>query len=88
LVQKSLQPDLTLILDMDPDKGLERARQRGGLDRFETQHLDFFKAVRRVYLERARSDPGRCVVIDASAELQVVKAAVLDAVAGICQQTS
>ncbi|MFK7862842.1 MAG: dTMP kinase [Pseudohongiellaceae bacterium] len=69
LVQKNLRPDLTVILDLDPKIGLERAKKRGELDRFEIEKLSFFEKVRDAYLEIARRDGQRCRVIDASQPL-------------------
>ena len=73
LVQGELRPDLTIILDLDPVIGLQRARDRGELDRFEIEQMDFFNAVRQCYLDIASSQPQRCVIIDAAAELEQVK---------------
>ena len=64
-VQQGLQPDLTLLLDLDVRIGLARARARGVADRFEQEEVEFFERVRRSYLERARRDPHRIRVIDA-----------------------
>jgi dTMP kinase len=61
------QPDLTLILDLDPSLGLARARERaGGEDRFEKKGADFHARVRAAFLDIARAEPTRCVVLDAS----------------------
>lgn len=84
LVQEELRPDLTLILDLDPQVGLSRATNRGELDRFEKQQLDFFDRVRKVYLQRAAAEPHRCVIIDASHELEQVKASVAAAMEALC----
>jgi len=84
LVQGELRPDLTLILDLEPELGLARAANRGELDRFEKQQLEFFNKVRNVYLQRASDEPGRCVVIDASQELDQVKAKVIIAMENFC----
>jgi dTMP kinase len=65
LVHGDLQPDLTLLLDMPVEAGLRRALDRSAADRFEKESLDFFERVRNAYLERAASEPGRFVVIDA-----------------------
>ncbi len=73
LVQRGLKPDLTLILDLDPESGLERARMRGELDRIEQEQLQFFIDVRKTYLEIANREPNRCVVIDASRSIEEVK---------------
>jgi len=79
LVQGALRPDLTVILDLDPLVGLERARKRASLDRFEQEKLEFFDRVRASYCERAAAEPGRCVLIDASRTLYEVQSDVLRA---------
>lgn len=72
MVQGSLRPDLTIILDLDPETGLSRAKNRGELDRFEREHVDFFMKVREVYLQIATNYPERCAVINAGNELDEV----------------
>lgn len=72
LVQKSLRPDLTIILDLDPEIGLERARLRGELDRIESEQLSFFRSVRESYLSIAERDQSRCVIIDAAQDKEQV----------------
>jgi dTMP kinase len=74
LVQGDLRPDLTLVLDLPPELGLARARGRGTVDRFESETLRFFEAVRAVYLARAGASPGRYRVIDAGLPLAAVGA--------------
>lgn len=64
-----LTPDLTFILDVPPEIGLERAAARGkgaAADRFEKEGLAFHAAVRAAFLDLARSDAGRYVVVDAT----------------------
>lgn len=77
LVQHTLRPDLTLILDLDPVIGMRRAKQRAALDRFEQEQLSFFERVRAGYLGIAKAEPVRCAVIDASQPLEIVEAALL-----------
>ena len=77
LVQGQLKPDLTIILDLDPAIGLARAQQRASLDRFEQEEIAFFEKVRKAYLEIAAAEPERCVIIDASQNLDVVKSNIL-----------
>lgn len=72
LVQKELRPDAVLLLDIPVELGLERARGRGELDRFEQEDLAFFERVRARYLERARQHSNYCVV-DASQALAAVQ---------------
>lgn len=72
-VQGELRPDLTLLLDADPVIGLARAGARGTADRFEQERLDFFRRVRAGYLARARAEPQRIRVVDASQPLEQVQ---------------
>lgn len=72
-VQGALRPDLTLLLDLPVAIGLERAGQRSEPDRFESEALIFFEAVREGYLEIARQEPQRVKVIDASRPLPEVQ---------------
>lgn len=81
LVQGSLRPGLTLLLDVPVEIGLARAAQRGEKDRFELEKLEFFERVRAAYLARAQALPQQFRLIDASrslAEVQEQIAAVLD----------
>lgn len=73
LVQKQLQPDLTILLDIDPRIGMQRAQQRGQLDRFEQESAKFFSAVRAAYLARANSHASRFQIIDAAQPLDKVQ---------------
>lgn len=74
-------PVLTLILDLPAEVGLQRAEARGGAARFESKGLAFHERLRAGYLEIARQEPERCVVIDANAPLDAVAAAISDVVA-------
>lgn len=73
LVQGELRPDFTLLFDAPVELGMERARDRGDLDRFEQEAVDFFERVRRTYLRLARESSGRFRVIDASLPLEEVR---------------
>jgi len=73
LVQDNLRPDLTVIFDLDPSVGLERARQRGQLDRIESQKLEFFQRVREGYQNIASREGDRCLLIDASQTRETVR---------------
>lgn len=73
LVQASLRPDLTLILDIDVELGLNRARQRGELDRFESEAISFFERVRAAYKARAQAAPERYALVDAGQTLEAVQ---------------
>ncbi|MDZ7261600.1 MAG: dTMP kinase [candidate division KSB1 bacterium] len=57
-------PDLTFLLDLDPELALERKIRSGGhWDRMEKQELDFIKRVREGYLKIAQWEPQRIVVV-------------------------
>ena len=73
IVQGDIRPDLTLLLDIPIEIGLERANDRGDPDRFEQEQHDFFNRVRAGYLSLANENSDRYVVIDASQELQGVQ---------------
>jgi dTMP kinase len=73
-IHGDLQPDLTLLLDLDWQTSLGRRQQRGGSDRFEQEERPFFERVRAEYLRRAALEPARICVIDSSGELGNVQA--------------
>jgi dTMP kinase len=75
LVQGARRPDLTLLLDVPVEVGLERSRRRdaGAIrDRFEVERAEFFERVREAYLSRARAEPQRMAIIDAAASMDEV----------------
>jgi len=72
-VQGDIRPDLTLLLDINVEQGLARAGQRGELDRFENEKIEFFEKVRAAYLDLAQDNPERYVVIDAGKTLDKVQ---------------
>ncbi len=72
-VQRELRPDLTLLLDLPVELGLQRAANRSEPDRFEQERVDFFHRVREAYLQRASDEPDRFVVIDAGRDLKSVQ---------------
>ena len=75
------QPDLTLVFDLDPHTGLERAGMRGGDDRFERKGPEFHHRLREGYLAVAQEFSGRCRIIDASGSVEETAKAVWQAVA-------
>jgi len=72
-----LRPDLVLLLDIEPELGLQRAHRRGDANRFEAETLEFMRRVRAEYLRRARAEPARYAVIDAGRPQAEVSAEVL-----------
>lgn len=73
----ALKPDLTLLFDLPPELGLQRAQQRGDANRFEAETLAFQQRVRQAYLDRAATAPERYVRIDAAQPLAAVAAQVI-----------
>lgn len=77
----SIKPDLTLILDLPTELGLERAGARGqGEGRFEAKGADFHTRLRQAFLAIANAEPERCVVIDAGGSPEQVGARLTAAV--------
>ena len=77
-----LQPDLTLILDLPVEIGLQRAAARRGSgtpDRFEGEQLSFHQGLREAYRKIAADDPARCVLIDANSDPDTVAGRVWNA---------
>jgi len=73
--------DLTLILDLPVEQGLARAAARnGGGTRYERMGVDFHRRLREGFLDIARREPDRCVVIDATLPIETVARAMLAAV--------
>jgi len=80
LVQGTLRPDLTLLLDAPVEIGIERAKKRGAFDRFEAEKISFFEQVRRAYLLEAELHPERIKLIKANQPLADVQRALIDVI--------
>ena len=78
-----LKPDLTIILDIPVEVGMQRAAVRrggGAPDRFEAEDVKFHEGLRDAYRQIAAAEPQRCVLIDANAAIGIVAARVWTAV--------
>ena len=74
-------PDLTLVMDLTVEAGLDRAGRRGGgEDRFEQRGAGFHEKVRQGFLDIAAAEPGRCAIIDASEDVDTVADAIRNTV--------
>jgi len=86
IVVQGTKPDLTLLLDLPVEIGLERALRRnsisevGNQDRFEKEHLSFHRNVRKAYLDLAKREKERFALIHADAPEEVVGEAIFQAV--------
>ena len=72
-----LKPDMTIILDVPVEVGMQRAAKRRGTgapDRFEAEDVRFHQELRDAYRQIAAAEPQRCVLIDANAEANTVAA--------------
>lgn len=76
LVQGEVRPDHVILLDAPVATGMARARDRGELDRFEQEDLEFFQRIRDVYRERAIAQPSRYHLVNAARSLEEVSEAV------------
>jgi len=66
-------PDLTLVLDLDPNVGLTRVSKRGeSTNRFEDENYEFHKQLRAAFRDVAEQEADRCALIDADANEDVV----------------
>jgi dTMP kinase len=86
MVQGDMRPDLTLVLDVPVELGLERAGKRSEPDRFELEKTDFFNRVRQAYLSMATNNPERYKVIDASQTLEHVQLQIADTLNSFLQK--
>ena len=78
---QNLKPDITILLDTPPEKGL--ARKRILKDRFELEQMSFHRRVRQGYLEMAASEPERWLVIDAMLPKRKVSRIIWEKVSGL-----
>jgi dTMP kinase len=77
LATGDLKPDLTFLLDVDPEIGLKR-KQMGANDRFEKEQLAFHRRVRAGFLEMAARESERWIVIDSDLPRQQIAAVIWD----------
>jgi len=91
LASDGIRPDLTIVLDLAVETGLERtrARVRGdvrGPDRFEGEQVEFHRRVREGFLKIARDEPGRVITIDATRPLAEITARIADAIVALVRR--
>ena len=79
LASDAMTPDLTIVLDLAVETGLERTRERAkgtgrGSDRFEGERAEFHRKVREGFLAIAKAEPARVVVVEADRPVEKVTA--------------
>lgn len=79
-VQGDRRPDMTVLMDLPVEQGLERAGKRSQPDRFESEALAFFERVRTAYLAIASAQPERVKTVNASRTLDEVSASVSEVI--------
>lgn len=82
-VQEALQPDVTLLFDVPVEVSIARLAGARSPDKFERESADFFTRIRNAYLLRARQNPARFRIIDASKPLEEVSKMVKEVIATI-----
>lgn len=83
IATEGMQPNITLLLDLDAETGLSRNRGINKTDRLELEDIEFHTRVRNGFLELAAQQPERIKIIDASLEKEEVRKRVLDLVLDI-----
>ncbi len=74
-----VQADLTVLMDIAPEIGLERIKSRGQADRIEQEGLDFFHRITQSYRDKAKLNPSKYAIIDASKSFKIVKQSIISA---------
>ena len=90
---RGLVPDLTIVVDIATEAGLERARARnedahGVETRLDEQAIDFHRKVRDAYLQLASDEPGRVTLVDGAGSVEKVEKDVWSAVSKYCPRHS
>lgn len=73
MIVAETQPDLTILMDVDIEVGLQRAANRSVKDRIEKEALSFFENIKKGYAKRLQAEPSRIKSIDANADIATVK---------------
>lgn len=79
-LQPADMPELTLVMDLDPEIGSTRANERGDLNRYDSGHIATHRIIREGFLRLASEEPDRFVLIDAVQPIETIAAAVISAV--------
>ncbi|SCX79865.1 dTMP kinase [Alkaliphilus peptidifermentans] len=83
---QGLEPDLTILFDIDPQLGLQRISSRGKGDRLEEEKLQFHIAVHSAYMDLVKMYPKRIKVINANCEIQEIKKEVEELLKNIIEE--
>lgn len=86
IATKGMKPDLTLLLDIDVEIGLQRNRAINKRDRLELEDVAFHEKVRKGFLEIAAQEPGRVRIIDCSGSIESIQRNITDTVDAFLDQ--
>lgn len=78
LIAGDFKPDVTFILDIPSEEGLKRAFDRGSTNRMEEMDLSFHHNLRQAFLDIAKQEPDRCVVLDARKAADALHAEIIN----------
>jgi dTMP kinase len=85
IVFGDFMPDLTIILDIDPETGLKRAgERRGNENRFEQLDIGFHQKIREGFLQIAKNEPARCTLLDATKDADILHIHIKEIIAEKC----
>ncbi len=85
IVAGDFKPDLTVILDMEPEVGMRRSFAKAQTMevkelRFESRQIEFHHNLRRGFLEIAKREPDRCAVVDADTDIETLHKRIVEIV--------
>lgn len=76
----AFKPDITIILDVDPLVGKKRTTKRGAQNHYDKEKLEFHQAIRKAFLDIAKKNKKRCVVISSAKTKEMVAAEIIKAI--------
>ena len=79
-IAKGYMPDMTFILDLDAETAMARVGSRGAENRNDEKDLEFYEDLRQGFLDIAKDNATRCVIVDASQDKEIIAAEILKVV--------
>jgi dTMP kinase len=80
MFMEGLAPDLTFLLDVEPERGLSRAKAHGSFDNYENLDLEFHRRVREGFLEIAKMASSRCIILSSDESIKAIHSKIIKAV--------
>ena len=79
-IAKDYMPDMTFILDMDAETAMARVDSRGVENRNDEKDLEFYEGLRQSFLDIAKDNSERCVIVDAEQSIEAIAAEIIKVV--------